>query len=80
MDVHIFPSLRWTTTSFSRADDITATDMWALGAHVQRCNGCKGRWFSVQCAIETVHGFVGPRFVTTLVAASALIFLSALIP
>ena len=80
MNVHIFPSLQWTTRSFSGADDTTATDLGALGAHYQRCNGCKGRWFSLQCAIEVVHGFVGPRFVTTLFAASALILLSAFIP
>ncbi len=80
MNVHIFPSSRWTTKAFSGADDTAATDLRALVAHYQRCNGCKGRWFSLQCAIEVVHGFVGPRFVTTLFTASAIIMLSALIP
>jgi len=80
MNVNILPSVRWATRSFSGADDTATTDLSALGAHYQRCNGCKGRWFSVQCAVEAVHGFVGPRFVTTLFAASTLILLSALIP
>jgi len=80
MNVLTFPSSRWTTKSFSGADDTSAMDLGALVAHYQRCNGCKGRWFSLQCAVEAVHSFVGPRFVTTLFAASAMILLSALIP
>ena len=79
MNVHSFPSSRWTTRSFSSAADTTATDLGALVAHYQRCIGCKGRWFSLQCAIEAVHAFVGPRFVTTLFAASSMMLLSALI-
>jgi hypothetical protein len=50
-----------------------------LGAHVSRCNGSRGRWFTLRCLADAVHDFVAPRFVTTLFIASALIGVTALV-
>ena len=69
---------RWTTASIADATDTAPMELRDLGAHVSRCNGCRGRWFALQCAADTVHGFVAPRFVTTLFIAATMIGLAAL--
>lgn len=69
---------RWITASIADAADTTPMDWAELGAHIRRCNGCRGRWFALRCAADAVHDFIAPRFVTTLVVAGALIGLTAL--
>lgn len=71
-------SPRWTTASLADATDTAPMELQALGAHVSRCNGSRGRWFALRCATDAVHAFVMPRFVTTLFIASAVIALTAL--
>ncbi len=68
---------RWTTASIHDATDTAPMELLELGAHVTRCNGCRGRWFALQCAADAVHDFVAPRFVTTLVIASVAIGLAS---
>ena len=48
-------------------------DLSALGAHVDRCNGSRGRMFGLHCAADALSGFLAPRIVTTLVVI-ALVF------
>jgi hypothetical protein len=48
-------------------------ELSALGAHVDRCNGSRGRMFRLQCAADAMIAFVAPRFVTTAVIV-ALVF------
>ena len=72
-------SPRWTTASIADATDTAPMELDALGKHVSRCNGSRGRWFALQCAADTVHDFVAPRFVTTLFIACAVIGLAALV-
>jgi hypothetical protein len=48
-------------------------ELSALGAHVDRCNGSRGRMFRLQCAADEMIAFVAPRFVTTAVIV-ALVF------
>lgn len=64
---------RWTTSTASETGDTTPAELDALGAHVSRCNGCRGRWFTLRCMADAVHDFVAGRFVTTMMIAGAII-------
>ena len=63
----------WATSSIDGAAETTPMDLSALGAHVDRCNGSRGRMFALRCAADALFGFLAPRFVTTLVVV-ALVF------
>lgn len=78
MHSHAVTSPRWTTASMADATDTAPMELHELGAHVSRCNGSRGRWFALRCAIDGLHDFVAPRFVTTLFAAAVVIGLAAL--
>lgn len=78
MTPHAVTSPRWTTAAVSDSTDTSPMELSALGAHIERCEGCRGRWFTLRCAIDAVHGFAAPRFMTTLVIASALVAIAAL--
>jgi hypothetical protein len=70
---------RWSTASIAEAADTSPMELWALGAHVQRCNGSRGRWFGVRLAVDAVHEFVAARFVTTLIIAGMTLGAVALV-
>ena len=76
--MHAATPPRWSTASVADATDTAPMELHNLGAHVSRCNGCRGRWFALRCAADAVHDFVAPRFVTTLFIAATLIGLAAL--
>jgi len=76
--MHAATPPRWTTASLADATDSAPMELHQLGAHVNRCNGCRERWFALRCAADAVHDFVAPRFVTTLFVAGTLIALAAL--
>ena len=78
MTARTLHSPRWTTASIPDATDTSPMELSELGAHVDRCNGCRGRWFALRCAAYAVHDFVAPRFVTTLLVAALVIGLAAL--
>ena len=78
MHAHAARSPRWTTATLADATDSAPMELRELGAHVSRCNGCRGRWFALRCAADAVHDFVAPRFVTTLCIVTAVIGLTAL--
>ena len=78
MSSHAFLSPRWTTASIPDATDTSPMELSELGAHIDRCNGCRGRWFALRCVADAVHDFVAPRFVTSLLVAGALAGLAAL--
>ena len=67
------PRRRWATASFADTADTTPMELSALGAHVDRCNGSRGRMFRLQCAIDSMIAFLAPRIVTTAVIV-ALVF------
>ncbi len=69
---------RWTTAAYSEPADTTPMELDALGQHYDRCQGKRGRWFSLQCMMEALHGSVAPRFVTTLVIATLVIGVGAI--
>ena len=67
------PLPRWSTSTHAAAEDSVPAELDALGAHVNHCNGCRGRWFTLRCAADAVHDFVAGRIVTTLLISGALI-------
>lgn len=77
MTTHTLRSPRWNTASFSDSTDTTPMELSELGEHIDRCNGCRGRWFALRCFADSVHGFVAPRFVTTLLVAGVLTGIAA---
>ena len=77
MSTRAAPWPRWTTATAAEAGDTMPAELDELGAHVSDCNGCRGRWFTLQCAADAVHDFVAGRFVTTLMIAGALIGLAS---
>ena len=78
MNLLVVTSPRWATAAVADSTDTSPMELSALGAHIKRCDGCRGRWFTLRCAVDVVHDFVAPRFMTTLVIAAAVIALVAL--
>ena len=74
---HAAPAVRlcsvWATSSIDGAAETTPMDLSVLGAHVDRCNGLRGRMFAFRCAADALFSFLAPRFVTSLVVV-ALVF------
>ena len=66
------PRRPWATASVADTADTTPMELSALGAHVDRCNGSRGRLFELRCAVDTVHQFLAPRFITTLAVTAAV--------
>ena len=78
MNPHAVTSPRWATASIADSTDTSPMELSALGAHIKRCDGCRGRWFTLHCAVDALHGFIATRFMTTLVIAAAVIAFIAL--
>ena len=72
------PRRPWATASSDTADT-TPTELSALGAHVDRCNGSRGRMFRLQCAADAMIAFVAPRFVTTAVIVALAFGVASLV-
>ena len=64
--------LHWSTASFSDSVDTSPGDLQALGQHLQHCQGHHHRLRVLQRGAEAVHGFVVPRFVSTLAVLAVL--------
>jgi hypothetical protein len=73
MNTHVNATPSWSTASFGAAPDTSPMELTALGEHLDLCRGSRGRLFALHCAAQTLHGFVAPRLVTTLVVAALLI-------
>ena len=69
----------WATSTIDGAADTSPMDLSALGAHVDRCNGLRGRLFGLRCAADSLSGFIAPRIVTTLVVLGIVIGVGSLI-
>jgi hypothetical protein len=72
-----YPS--WSTTCYDEGSETSPMELSALGEHLSVCKGAHGRLHSLQCAAETMHGFVATRFVTTVVIVALLIGFSFLV-
>ena len=69
----------WATSTIDSAADTSPMDLSTLGAHVVRCNGLRGRLFSLRCAADSLAGFIAPRIVTTLVVLGIVLGVGSLI-
>ncbi len=69
----------WATSSIDGAAETSPMDLSALGAHVDRCNGSRGRMFGLRCAADSLSSFLAPRIVTTLVVVAIVFGVASLI-
>ena len=53
-------------------------DMLSLGAHLRDCARARGRYFSLHCWAERLHGLMLPRFCTTILVVGGLLAAGAL--
>ena len=79
MSTHVVTPAFWSTASFGDTADTSPMELSALGEHLDLCKGSRGRLFALQCAAETLNGFVAARFVTTLVMVALLIGVASLV-
>ena len=73
------PRAPWATASAPATADTTPMELTALGAHVDHCNGSRGRMFRLRCAADELVGFLAPRFVTTIVIVALVFGVASLI-
>lgn len=73
------PFRPWATSSYADAADTSPMELSALGAHVDRCNGSRGRMFALQCAADSLIAFIAPRFVTTTVIVAFVFGVASLV-
>jgi hypothetical protein len=74
-----FPAApNWRTATFGQPADTLALDLSSLGAHLDQCQGQRGRLFTLHCLAEATHGVLASRFVTTLVAVALLFAVASL--
>ena len=57
---------RWSTSSYGHSVDTSPMELTALGEHLQQCCSSRPRLHALQRGAQTVHGWVAPRFVSTL--------------
>lgn len=64
--------LRWSTAAYGSSTDTTPVELSALGEHLQQCQAGSRRLRALQRGADALHGFVAPRFVSTLALLAAL--------
>jgi hypothetical protein len=69
----------WSTASFGQTADTSPMELSALGAHLNLCQGARGRWFTLRCVAETLNAFLAARFVTTVVVMALLMGVASLV-
>ena len=69
----------WATASTDEVAETSPMELSALGEHVDRCNGSRGRLFAARCAADAVVGFIAPRFVTTVVVIAFILGIASLV-
>lgn len=79
MNTKVITSPSWSTASFGDSAQTSPVELSALGEHLDSCRGAHGRWFALQCAAQTMHGFVAARLVTTLLLLALLIGLVSMV-
>jgi hypothetical protein len=66
MDTGSNEGLRWSTASFGHSTDTSPGELSELGAHLQLCQAGSRGLRELQRGAQVLHGFVAPRFVSTL--------------
>jgi hypothetical protein len=64
--------LQWSTASYGDSTDTAPGDLCDLGRHLQQCQDGHRRLRALSRGAEALHGFVAPRFVSTLAVLAAL--------
>lgn len=63
---------RWRTSSFASPPDTTPGELAELGEHLRRCQP-REKLFRAGNAANVVHGFLAPRFFSTLMIVAVLV-------
>jgi len=79
MNPRVDPSPFWSTSSFGDSTGTSPLELEALGEHLDRCRGARGRLFGLHCAAQSMHCFVAPRLVTTVVVVGLLVGAASLV-
>ena len=70
----------WSTSASGSPATPSPQDQSLLGEHLQLCRAPSGRLLAIRSTAEVLHRFAAGRFVTTVLAALAVIGLSSLVP
>jgi len=73
MKNHVIVQPRWSTASFGNSAATSQLELSALQAHLTLCKRPRDKLLAIRFAAQTLHGFVAPRFVTSLVLVALLI-------
>ncbi len=79
MDSHVTYIPRWSTSSFGGPPSTSPMELSALGRHMDRCNGTRGRMFLLRGVAQVIDRWAAPRLVTTLVVTTLLIGVGSLL-
>lgn len=63
----------WSTASFGHSTDTSPMELSALGEHLQVCQAGSRRLRALQRGAQALHGFVAPRFVSTLAVLAVVL-------
>ncbi|MCV2360560.1 MULTISPECIES: hypothetical protein [Roseateles] len=69
----------WSTSSFGDSADTSPGELQAMGEHLGLCRANSGAVFRLRCAAESLHGFVAPRFITSLILALLLLMVGSVL-
>jgi hypothetical protein len=64
-----------TATAHTFDASLAGPDSSLLEQHVRSCDQARGRAFALHCAGEWLHDLLGPRLVTTVLAATLLMLM-----
>lgn len=62
------------------ASPLMSLHLAELQRHVDQCRAGRSPWFNTAARAEQLHGVLAPRFVTTVLAAAALLWLTSIWP
>ncbi len=63
----------WATSSFGDSADASPLETSALARHLGACEKSRGRMFPFRCSLDSMHIFLVPRMVTSLLAIALVI-------
>ena len=79
MDPNFTSTPGWSTSSFGGPASTSPMELSALGRHMDRCNGTRGRMFLVRGVVQVIDRWAAPRLVTTSVMIALLIGVGSLL-
>ena len=67
------PRQAWCTASRSDTSKSSGTDLLVLGEHLSACPQLHRHLMTLHGVVESIHGFVATRFITTLVVVAVVV-------